>query len=81
MSTITMIKELSSECSSGICFMSTREMRNAAVRMYPIGVNEGKMELFWASLHDGRTEDGNMHAGFMQPVSERKLFSSESVLI
>lgn len=37
-----MIKELSSECSSGICFMSTRQMRNAAVRMYPIGVNEGK---------------------------------------
>ena len=42
MSTITMIKELSSEGSSGICFMSTHEMRNAAMRMYPIGVNEKK---------------------------------------
>lgn len=41
-----MIKELSSECSSGICFMSTRQMRNAAVRMYPIGVNEGKNGTF-----------------------------------
>lgn len=75
MSTITMIKELSSEGSSGICFMSTHEMRNAAMRMYPIGVNEKKNWTLLASLLDGNTEDSNMYAAVMQPVRKGNSFS------
>lgn len=75
MSTITMIKELSSECSSGICFMSTREMRNAAVRMYPIGVNEEKNGTF-LGLAARWKDRGRQHARWIHAAGfgEETLF-------